>query len=304
MKLMSKRERESLPTCLSWRRVYILPSNAGLFLSVIWGVMLMAGLNFNNNMALILVFFVFGIAHIVLYQTFLNLKGMVISAIDSASVFVGKPVKVYLSISSEINRYDICYSDLSETLEKIDVPVGKTQLLANLGLAKERGWFDIDHLKLYTRYPLGLFTSWVILRPKSRILVYPQPEEPCTDYPGHIGSSGYLKSYEKDIEVSYLREYQPGDPLRNIAWKKTAQTDNLTVKEHANYQGHELIFDYQDIVLESVELKLSRLTAWILKATDESVSYQLILPGFDSGQGSGQEHMHSCLKVLALFDPG
>ena len=65
-KLINRRGRESLPVRFNWRRIYVLPSKPGLFFSLIWFVMLMAALNFNNNMGLMLVFMLFGMAQVML----------------------------------------------------------------------------------------------------------------------------------------------------------------------------------------------------------------------------------------------
>lgn len=43
-------------------------------------------------------------------------------------------------------------------------------------------------------------------------------------------------------EVAWIREYQPGDALRDIHWKLTAKQDALMVREHISEQGCPLLF--------------------------------------------------------------
>ena len=43
-------------------------------------------------------------------------------------------------------------------------------------------------------------------------------------------------------EIAWIREYQPGDALRNIHWKLTAKQDTLMVREHISEQGCPLLF--------------------------------------------------------------
>lgn len=43
-------------------------------------------------------------------------------------------------------------------------------------------------------------------------------------------------------EIVWIREYQPGDALRNIHWKLTAKQDALMVREHISEQGCPLLF--------------------------------------------------------------
>lgn len=43
-------------------------------------------------------------------------------------------------------------------------------------------------------------------------------------------------------EVAWIREYQPGDALRDIHWKLTAKQDTLMVREHISEKGCPLLF--------------------------------------------------------------
>ena len=43
-------------------------------------------------------------------------------------------------------------------------------------------------------------------------------------------------------EVAWIREYQPGDALRDIHWKLTAKQDTLMVREHISELGCPLVF--------------------------------------------------------------
>ncbi len=50
-------------------------------------------------------------------------------------------------------------------------------------------------------------------------------------------------SGEKDPpEISLIREYQPGDALRNIHWKLTAKQDALMVRDYISRQGSPILF--------------------------------------------------------------
>ena len=98
-----------------------------------------------------------------------------------------------------------------------------------------------------------------------------------------------------------LKPFQSGDSLRLIAWKRTAQTGELISREFQQHQGDKLLLDYSTVPLSDMEMKLSRLTAWVLKAQKLQLDYCLKLPGFDSGFGYSNEHYLKCLKALALF---
>ncbi len=285
-----------------WRRIYVLPSKAGFFFAAIWFLMMLAGLNFNNNMSLMLVFLLFGLAQVVLHKTFFNLKDLSLEQATADPVFLGTEVTVNLKVSAPSNRWQI------RTENELSTDVANLQdhstHLKTLIPSKQRGWQALERVKFYSNYPLGLFTVWVYCIPDARVLIYPKPETPCPPFPSHGGQEGEKSTLNKGEELSDIRAYRQGDPIRDIAWKKTAQSNQTWVKQFHQTQGKHLLFDFSQLSNGGLEFKLSRLTAWIIEAHNTQVEYQLKLPGFDSGMSSGDPHKHQCLKQLALFQSG
>lgn len=295
----NRRGVENLPVKFDWRRIYVLPSKPGLFFAVIWFLMMLAGLNFNNNMSLMLVFLLFGLAQVVLYQTFFNIRNLYIEQVNAEPVFLGDDITLQIQIAADHEKWRIKTENELST-DVTDITQGVNQL-KSLIPSNKRGWQTVERLKFLTRYPLGLFTCWVYCRPDSQVLVYPKPESPVPEYPNHGGLDGEKSTPTKGEELSSIRAYQQGDPIRDIAWKKTAQSDQTWVKEFHQTQGKHLLFDMSQITLNHLEAKLSRMTAWVIEAEKNGDEYQVLLPGFDSGMHSGESHKHQCLKALALY---
>ena len=74
--LVRPKQPESLPVRIDRRRIYILPTGFGLFLAAMLTAMLLGGLNYNNNPALLLVFLVAGVAHNSLVHAHLIMSGI------------------------------------------------------------------------------------------------------------------------------------------------------------------------------------------------------------------------------------
>ncbi len=295
----NRRGRENLPVVFGWRRIYVLPSKAGWFFSVIWFLMMLAGLNFNNNMSLMLVFLLFGLAQVMLHKTFFNMRNVRLEQINAEPVFLGDDITLKVLIAADHEKWQIRTENLLSTdVCNITDQWGKLKLLMQ---SKHRGLQAVNRIKLLTRFPLGLFTVWVYCLPQESVMVYPKPESPCPDFPTHGGQEGGKSSQNKGEEINGIRHYRPGDPIRDIAWKKSAQGDQTWVKEFNQTQGKHLLFDISQITNGTLETKLSRITAWVLAAENQNAQYQVLLPGFDSGMSSGDPHKHHCLSALSLF---
>ncbi|VAW43703.1 hypothetical protein MNBD_GAMMA02-103, partial [hydrothermal vent metagenome] len=181
----NRRGQEMLPVVFGWRRIYVLPSKAGLFFSVIWFLMMLAGLNFNNNMSLMLVFLLFGLAQVALHKTFFNLRNLRLEQTNAEPVFLGDDINLHLLIAADHDKWQIrSENQLSNDVCNITQGLSEIKLLMP---SQHRGMQAVDRIKLFTRFPLGLFTVWVYCLPKDAVLIYPKPESPCTDFPSHGG---------------------------------------------------------------------------------------------------------------------
>lgn len=298
----NRRGRETLPVAFDWRRIYVLPSKPGLFFAVIWFVMLMAGLNFNNNMGLMLVFLLFGMAQVMLLKTFFNMRNVTLNSIKADPVFLGEVIEAQVELTAVNDRWQLV-NEHHESVQEAHIEKGTGYLLWLVN-SVHRGRQALPRFKLLTRYPMGLFTVWVYATPKVDVMIYPKPERPMAEFPAHGGLEGDKSLPVVGDEISGIREYQVGDPVRDIAWKKTAQTDKTWVKQFEVTQGKHMLFDFEQMGGMDLELKLSRLCAWVLQAEHENVDYQLKLPGFISDMSHGAAHLSACLEALALYGGG
>ena len=78
---------DRLPATLERRRLYILPTRAGLAFAALLFLMLLAGLNYANSLALFLTFLLTGFALVVMQQCHRNLLGTEVVAAIAPAVF-------------------------------------------------------------------------------------------------------------------------------------------------------------------------------------------------------------------------
>jgi len=299
--LMIHRKSENLPLIINWRRIFILPTKPGMFFALITFLMLVASLNFNNNMGLMMTFLLFGLAQVALYRVFFNIKSLIIHHVTVKPVFVNEKAIFTINIKSLDTKFDICIKNhLGEScLTKL--PAEEIKTITCKLQALKRGWLECGKVKVWSSYPFGLFYAWIWTKLEAKCLVYPMPESTPPPLPIHAQSEGITNIIVQGEDFHGLKPFQSGDSMRLIAWKRTAQTGELISREFQQTHSEKLLLDYSQISLSDTELKLSRLTAWVLSAYQQQVDYCLKLPQFDSGFGYSTEHHLSCLKALALF---
>ena len=101
-----------------------------------------------------------------------------------------------------------------------------------------------------------------------------------------------------------MKQYQPGDRIRDIHWPSVSKTNKLVTIEYENLSPSSLNLSWQSLPSHlSVEDKLSQLTYWVLEAEKSGAKYQLEMPNNTVQYDSGPAHFHDCLKTLALWGP-
>ena len=299
--LVLHKSPETLPLNLNWRRIFVLPTKPGIFFGFVTFLMLIASLNFNNNLGLMMTFLLFGIAQVALYRTFLNLKSLTIHHVEAQPVFAGEVAIFKLHLKTTETKFDIGTKNKSYENSVLEVIPDQLSSIKHRLKSQKRGWLQCDKVKIYSSFPFGIFYAWVWVNIGEKCLVYPIPEVHSPPLPQNAGDEGDASKITHGDDFHGLKPFQSGDSLRLIAWKRTAQTGELISREFQQHQGDKLLLDYSTVPLSDMELKLARLTAWVIKAQKLQLDYCLKLPGFDSGFGYSNEHYLKCLKALALF---
>ena len=75
---------------MTTRRIYILPTRGGLAFAALVFVMLIAGLNYGNSIALLITFLLAGFGLIAMHLCHRNLAGTVVRSVATRDAFVGE----------------------------------------------------------------------------------------------------------------------------------------------------------------------------------------------------------------------
>ncbi|WP_017444689.1 DUF58 domain-containing protein [Gayadomonas joobiniege] len=281
---------------LTSRRLFILPSaagNAGLFAML--AVYLLAT-NYQNNLILLFAYLLLSLFLITLLASFYNLHGVALQLLSAKPVFLGEYVKMQLNIQSERERFAICWEDDLGT-HQTEIKPG--QNLVNLyWLPENRGYFKLPRFKMFSRAPLGLFTVWSYPALGESVLIYPALPKTEVSFKSWQSADHEQSSLQNDV-FSALNNYQKGDPVSRVLWKKALPERPWQVKEFSQEKPQPMRFNYQAVAGKH-ETRLSQLAALVVMAQKTELPFALILPDQTITSGIGETQGQLCLQALAL----
>jgi len=291
---------------LDRRRIYILPSRAGLLYAIALLVMLIGAINYNLALGHALVFLLAALGLTGMIHGFRNLHRLRLLPGRTNPVHVGETAEFELNLENDrpYPRRSLVFTADPDLPVTAELNVGARTTVALPLPAKQRGWLTLPPVRLHTRYPLGLFTAWSYLRPAMRCLIYPAPiftplpaSQPLPNGIARHGQGG-------QEDFAGFRERQPADSLHHVAWKASIRQGSdrpLLIKEFAGGSDSELRLDWAatDPSLPA-ETRLSLLAGWVIEASQRQLAFALSLPGQDIPAASGRDQQRRCLEALAL----
>jgi uncharacterized protein (DUF58 family) len=316
-----RRQRDSGGSVrLDRSRVFILPTRAGVLFGVVALSIWFTSLNFNLQLGYFLAFLVMSVALVAMYETHRNLIHLELRELRCAAVHAGEVADFEFAVGNPADkaRYAVHLEFIlprrrragpGRALESafpgvlVDIAASSSARV-RIGLpTRRRGRRECPRVRISTRFPFGLWEAWAYASPTLSTLVYPQPEDEAPPPPRGSGdesaaAAGALAGTE---DFAGVRPYRPGDPLRSVAWRLAARSDELSVKVFEASAGEEILLEFDRLPAAlGVEQRLSRLTRWILDADAAGLRYALLLPGQRIGVGNGTEQRQRCLEALAL----
>jgi uncharacterized protein (DUF58 family) len=301
-RVQAKRGPMTPPFELEYRHIFVLPTKFGWGFGVMLVFMALGGLNFNNNMALILVFLLGTIAQLTTLIAYRNLSGLKIDSVYCEPVFCREDAhfRVFVSNGDDRQRFAV-QAGFRQTLDCRDLKLNSCNPFILKRPTLKRGWLEMPSFRLETRFPLGLFKAWSWIFPRTHCLVYPAPAKKAPPLPKTgQGQSGRATKGDGD-EVHGLRKYKPGDSMQRVAWRASARHDELYSLEMEAPREDACELDWDLLKGDDIEKRLSILTAWVVAADHKQLAYSLKLPGTLIAAGKGTAHRSQCLEALALY---
>jgi uncharacterized protein (DUF58 family) len=297
---------DSLPVRLGRRRLYILPTRAGMAFTALVVTMLVAGLNYANSLALLFAFLLAGFALVAMHECHRNLLDLSLVEAAAAPLFAGSAGTVRLTLgndASRLPRYRVRIAGADGAAVALDLPArGRGQVELPIRAAR-RGLQRIDRLRVSSSHPFGLFRVWTWIHAPIVVIVYPRAAG-SLPLPADSGTraGAWARGAGGADEWFGLRPFRDGDSPRQVAWKAYAREAPLLVKEYSSAGAPLRMLSLDAAGQPDIESRLAQLSRWIVDADSAGDLYGLALPGERIAPHRGPEHRHRCLSALALYD--
>lgn len=302
------------------RRVFILPSGAGLAFAALLLVMLLAAVNYNLGLAYVLTFSSAACALVDAFLAAKNLASLELAPGRASSVFAGETAwfEFQLVNRSARERFAIHFAFVNPGPRKpesaqpaVDLAAGASAQLRLALTGGTRGWLPAPRVRLFSRFPLGFFHTWRVWPAEVGVFIYPLPEsaapplpqsDPCLSGSRPAGHDGH-------DAFAGIRNYRSGDSMRQLAWRQIARFDlapgsQLMSKHVETESGMALLLDFAALAPSiALETRLSRMTSWVLEAEQRGLPYAFWLGQQQMKAGLGEPHRSVCLQALALYAP-
>jgi uncharacterized protein (DUF58 family) len=294
--------RDVLPASIHRRRIYILPSRYGIMLALILAAMLIAGLNYNSNLGLAFAFLMGSMALVIMHHCNRNLLRLSVDVTPEVDAFAGREAlfEFVLRNDSNVDRRDVEVRCLS-AIGMGSIPAKESQSIAVIVPAARRGVSRINQFELRTYYPFGWFYSWTYLQGSLAIYVAPAPAGSKTlPSAGAHGNASHSEA-RGDEDFSGLRAYQPGVPLKHMAWKVLARGGDPAVRSYSSLAAQPEWLEWASLAGLDDEARLSQICLWVLECDAAQRHYGLRIPGKEIAPSGGAAHRFACLRTLAAY---
>jgi uncharacterized protein (DUF58 family) len=284
------------------RRVFIMPTRFGLMLALVLTFMLVAGLNYNSNLALAFTFLMGSVAFVTMHHCNRNLLRLSVDATAEVDAFAGSDARFEFVLRNEakVDRRDVEVRCHAASAIGVIPALNSDSIGVNVAVPK-RGIMRIKHFELRTRFPFGWFFAWTYVHAPLTIYAAPTPAGTRSlPSAGGKGSTAYSET-RGDEDFAGLRAYEPGVPLKHMAWKVLARGGEAAVRSYSSLAAQPEWLEWSALEGMDDETRLSQLCLWVLESDAASRPYGLRLPGQQIEPSGGVAHRFACLRALAGY---
>lgn len=290
---------------LNRKNIFIVPTRNGLLFIFTSGLVFIAAINYAVSLAFALAFLMVSVFILSILHSFNNLNQLTLASRSAGDVFCGEEAcfSVLLSRSPSRRHESLELNFPDSTTSYTDLAARDSEEVDVFALTSRRGEFKAPRLRVLTRFPLGLCRAWSVVDLNLHCLVYPRPVQFSMNQfdSGASGGSDSAINREGSEDFYGLRDYVPGDSLRQVAWKSVARGQGMQLKQFVDYVDNKIWLDWDMFYGFNTEERLSRLCYCVIQLAKTGNVFGMRIPGCEYPPATGPEHRRKLLRALARF---
>ena len=282
-------------------RIYILPTRMGGYFNGLIFLMFLLAVGYNNNLLLIFTLFLFALNLMWVIQTHFHLLALKMKTITINEGHAGEELLAvihWLKTPKGPSEWQLSLENSHQILPLKVLENSNSQCICQVTL-QSRGLWNFQHLFVKTELPFGLYKVWVFLPVVTSVHVFPRrlPSAPSPPVSSSEREGEFSTQRIGPHDVRNLAPYD-GSESRKISWKHYARSGELVVKEGEELRMSEIKFAVPVGVIS--ENFLSLMATQMVFCQGQNAVFSLETPLKKIGPGSGEKHLHDCLRVLSL----
>lgn len=289
-------------------QLYIVPTLDGIKLLCLNLILLIVGLVYANNYVLLFNFILFCLFIGSMYYTHFNLQGLKLftSKINPLHAQENGVLILQFKSHSALGHHFIGVSlknDLIQTADEnfhFSIKEHQNSFRAEVPVkSNKRGVTQLKRICVETRFPFHLFRAFTYFDLDLKMIVY--PEKLSLDVHSETSLAEEKGGNDDDY---YLKNFNPGDSLKRIHWKKYAQTGKLLSKQMISNEELPVVlgFSSEDLTAAEKEKELSSICFALHHLHSQNMNYGLALDKVAVEPGHSQTHLNNCLRALAEYE--
>jgi len=254
-----------------------------------------------------MLFMLISIGIVGMHYTHSNMLGMKVTSQPAKSVFSGEYAIFPVLLDNDRNKNRNALWLTSGGFKQLcNLKPSQSKHFELKQPSTQRGYLTCSDIILTSQFPVGLFFCWSKrFQTRQRCLVYPQPLDLIAMPEDGIEAGQQQQQNSAKLETgdyAGMKNYQPGDRIRDIHWPSLAKSQKLITIQHEVKSNSSVNLSWFSLPnTMNTEDRLSQLCYWLIDAEQSNTQYQLEMPSHTIEYNRGKTHLNECLTVLALW---
>ncbi|GEM_PF-4108169 len=287
---------------LSSNKTYILPSLFGLGMIAVTFLVFIIAITFGHPFSYFITFFLVSIIVVCAFSTNSAITKLKTFHFHDTFLECDNEEMVYVSISNrEFNGPMSVHaiSDMSVSERITFITKNNSKLRFSLK-SDHCGISKLSRLKIYTKYPLGIFKAWKYVDSNKKVIVYPKRVKGKNIQQEFNFRNGVDQesSYNIETKDEFLehRKFRDTDSWKHIDWKAFARGRGLLTK---NFSGQESSALTLEVDRNDDLTYLGVITDELFRCYSSSIETIFLVNGDVLSRGTNKNHLYKCLRALA-----